>query len=251
MKNLFGFAAAILLFSACQTTSNNSEKIDLSKYPEAIQQVLAQHGGLENWNKMHGLQYRVNKEIHTIDLKNRRDKITSPDYKLGFDGTDIWLDADTSFKRNAAFYHNLYFYFYAMPFVLADEGTIYSETSPITIDSITYPGVKVSFEDGVGQVSKDEYLLHYHPETHQMAWLGYTVTYYTKEKGSKFSWINYKNWDTFNGVVLPTELEWYKEAEGIWESKGKSQIFEDILLQETSFSDEKFEKSENARIVKE
>jgi hypothetical protein len=251
MKNLFGLVVVILLFSACQNTSNTSEKIDLSKYPEAMQKVLAQHGGMENWKKMSGLQYRLNEEVHTIDLDNRRDKIVSPDYQLGFDGTDYWVEADTSFKRNPAFYHNLYFYFYAMPFVLADDGIIYSETPPITVDSITYPGVRIAFKDGVGQVSKDEYILHFHPETHQMAWLGYTVTYYSKEKGNKFSWINYKNWDTFNGVVLPTELEWYKQTDGVFEPKGKSQIFEEILLQEASFADEKFAKSENAKVVEE
>lgn len=251
MKNLFGLLVVILLFSACQNSSNTSEKIDLSKYPEAMQKVLAQHGGLENWKKMSGLQYRINEEVHTIDLNNRRDKIVSPDYQLGFDGTDIWSESDTSFKRNPAFYHNLYFYFYAMPFVLADDGVIYSETPDITVDSMTYPGIRIAFEDGVGQVSKDEYLLHFHPETHQMAWLGYTVTYYTKEKGDKFSWINYKNWNTFNGILLPTELEWYKQTDGVWEAKGKSQIFEEILLQEAPFADEKFAKSENAIVVKE
>ena len=252
MKNLIFLLLLVFVFSACQ--NNTTSEIDTSRHPEALQKVFEKHGGYETWHKMHTLQYfKDSSETHYIDLKNRRDKIVSEkgDYSFGFDGTNIWVKADTTFKGNPAFMHNLYFYFYAMPFVLGDEGIIYKEAEPLEADSITYAGIHIQFENGVGQVSTDEYILYYHPETYQMTWLAYTVTFRTKERNDKFKWIKYNDWDTFNGVLLPKSFHWYnKEENGQFADKPRKSVsFEDIVVGEDPFDDSILEQPDGARVV--
>jgi hypothetical protein len=101
------------------------------------------------------------------------------------------------------------FYFYAMPFVLGDDGINYSESEPLEFEGTTYPGVLISYEAGVGESPEDEYILYYHPETYKMEWLGYTVTYFSKEKGKEFHFIKYSDWQEVNGLFLPKTLSWY------------------------------------------
>ncbi len=225
MKQLTLLVLALVL-GACQPKTKEAEtkvivpetaekESSLSKYPKAVEYVLEAHGGLATWKKQRTLSFTIpkpdNPEIHTVDLRTRMDKIETPAYDIGFDGDKPWfLAKQGAFKGNAEFYHNLMFYFYAMPFVLADDGINYAETEPLKVDSVLYPGIKITYNDGVGTSSKDEYYLHYDAETHKMKWLGYTVTYRTGEKSDKISWIHYKEWENFNGVLLPTTIAWHK-----------------------------------------
>ena len=62
---------------------------------------------------------------------------------------------------------------------------------------------------GIGTSPKDEYYIHYDPETFNMAWLGYTVTYRTGEDSDNIKWIRYNDWGDFNGLKLPQSISWY------------------------------------------
>jgi len=252
MKNTLLFLALISLIMAC-SPQEETTKLDLDRYPESFQKVMEQHGGLAVWNAQQVLRFeRVNSagnEVHTIDLKSRQDKIESPDYALGYDGTQYWVKADTSFKRDPEFYHNLMFYFYAMPFVLADPGTYYIEKAPLEFEGKSYPGVAVSFGDDVGSSPKDDYIVYYNPETYQMEWLGYTATFFTQERKTKFSYIRYGGWSKFNEVLLPTKLTWYRtdEAGAITEARN-SVNFENIELQTSPMPEGTFAPVAGAKI---
>ena len=109
-----------------------SSKIDDSKYPEALRKVFEVHGGLATWKSKRTLSFEIAKpdktEKHTIDLYSRNEKIEMPGISMGSNGENIWLlDEEKAYKGDAVFYHNLMFYFYAMPFVLSDNGINYSE----------------------------------------------------------------------------------------------------------------------------
>ena len=170
----------LLLLSSCENSSDqiasSAPSTSENKFPEALQKVFAKHGGLGIWESMNTLSYEIEKERgnekQIIDTKDRRERIEGANFITGFDGKDIWLEADTSYKGNAIFYHNLMFYFYAMPFVIADDGINYSETEPLEFEGKNYPGIRISYDAGVGVSPEDEYFVHYDPETHQMAWLG-------------------------------------------------------------------------------
>ena len=251
----YSFLFSFILLIACQSEAPKEEVVEAPKktYPEALQKVFENHGGIEQWQKMQFLSFEMveeeGNEQQFTHLKDRREKIVGPNFSQGFDGKNIWLDAPEDHKGNALFYHNLMFYFYAMPFILADDGIIYSETETITFDSIVYPGIKISYQAEVGSSPDDEYILHYHPETYEMAWLGYTATYFSKEKSDNFRWIRYNDWGTFNGLKLPKSITWYNVENGERIDPRSTVTFDKIEITENAPDDSFFAMPENATIM--
>jgi hypothetical protein len=210
MRKIVSVCVVATLFLACKTTSKEEDK-----YPDVLAKIFQKHGGIDNWRSMKTLSFNKGEEAHTIDLQSRKTIIHSPKYTLGYDGKEVWLSEKDSgdFQSNPAFYHNLYFYFYAMPFVLADDGIRYEDAEAITFEGKEYPGIKISYEANVGTSPDDNYILYYDPETYQMGWLAYTVTFQSKKPSDKYNLLRYKEWETVNGLMLPKTLHWYKKDE--------------------------------------
>lgn len=244
MKKITLFALVSVLFS-CKTdktkqqtkteevTSVNTEV--KSSYPEVLAKVFDAHGGLATWNSFKTLSFTIPKEetseTHTTALKSRKETITSTEFSTGYDGSKIWLlDENDTYKGDAVFYHNLMFYFYAMPFVLADDGINYEETPALEFEGKSYPGFRMSYNDGVGNSPKDEYFLHYDPETFQMQWLGYTVTFRSGEKSENVKWIRYNDWMDVNDVILPKSITWYTSEDNTLTVPRNTVLFEDVSL---------------------
>ena len=225
------------------------------EYSEALTQVFDAHGGLDNWRKKRTLTFTIPKpdaaEVHTIDLYDRRDKIEMPATSMGFDSDEIWLlDPDNSYEGNPAVYHNLMFYFYAMPFVLADDGINYEEAEALEFEGKSYPGIHISYDAGIGASPKDDYYLYYDPETHQMAWLGYTFTFGSDKKSEDVSYIRYADWMKLGDVMLPKILTWYT-SEGSAIGQAKDPLpFENVSLGEVAKPDDFYQMPENAKVVK-
>ncbi len=252
-----------LVISACKQNSKPvkteepvQEEMSESKpqYPDALVKVFDAHGGLNQWKKQRTLSYVLPKpklpETHTIDLWSRKDRIDTEQFSMGFDGKEAWLlDTDKTYKGDVGFYHNLMFYFYAMPFVLADDGIIYSEAEAISYDGKSYPGIQIAYKSGVGASSKDEYYIHFDPETHQMAWLGYTVTYRSGESSDNVRWINYNDWQEINGVILPKSITWHKYEERKIMEPASTVNFEEVGLSENSKPEAFYVKPENGEYV--
>ncbi len=221
------------------------------KYPKALQNVFDAHGGINNWKEERTLSYELPKpdakETQTIDLWSRKDRVDTDNLSIGFDGNKVWLlDADGTYEGDAVFYHNLMFYFYAMPFVLADDGIHYGETEDLVYEGKSYPGISISYESGVGTSPKDEYFIHFDPETNQMAWLGYTVTYRTGESSDNVKWIRYDDWQNIDGLTLPKSITWYNyEGSKILDARSKVP-FENISLSKMPKSDGFYAKPESA-----
>jgi len=258
---------AILLFAlvlgACkqnlkkgtpQQNAHNATVEAEKKFPGELEKVFTAHGGLKTWQSKRTLSFDMPKgdfaEKHAIDLRSRKDRVDSEQFSLGFDGRQVWLlDTDKNYKGDPVFYHNLMFYFYTMPFVLADDGTKYSKADNLVFDGKHYPGIHISYEQGVGASSKDEYFIHYDPDTHQMAWLGYTVTYHFGEPSDNVRWIRYDNWQTVNGLVLPKSITWYN-YEGTTILDPRSTVeFENVVLNGLTKPETFFEKPEGAAYV--
>jgi hypothetical protein len=201
--------------------SSGNGEITKPAFPEQLTAVFDAHGGLARWRSMKTLIFEIpatareaSGEIHTVDLPSRKDKIVMGDIEMGFDGKAVWaLDPQNTYKGDPMFYHNLMFYFFAMPFVLGDHGIHYGHTDPLVYEGKSYPGLRIGYGEGVGTSPKDEYFIHYDPDTYQMAWLGYTVTYRSGEKSDNVKWIRYNDWSTTNGLLLPKSITW-RDYEG-------------------------------------
>ncbi len=230
------------------------EVAEISRYPEALEKVFDAHGGLSAWKDKRTLIFEIVKpagnEKHTIDLLSRDEKIEMPDVTMGSDRGDVWLlDDKKVYQGDAVFYHNLMFYFYAMPFVVADKGVKYSEAEVLDFEGISYPGIRISYDNGVGVSSKDEYFIHYNPKTFLMEWLGYTVTYGTKEASDNVRWIRYNDLMSVEGLQLPKSLTWYT-YEGRKLLKGKKPLaFKNVRLSESSMSKEFYRQPQGALLV--
>lgn len=227
MKQLLLIVTTFSLITSCKqnealekTAITSSEEIITKSYPEEMSAIFKAHGGIEKWNEMNNLCFTLPKgevnEIHTVDLKSRKTRIETEDYVLGFDTEGVWVQQDTAAfnTERARFYHNLMFYFYAMPFVLGDDGITYEDAPALEKDGITYPGTKISFGSGVGDAPDDNYIVYKDPTTNQMAWLAYTVTYGGDGPSERYSYIKYAGWQDVNGLKLPSELQWYNVEDG-------------------------------------
>jgi len=226
MKKIPLFLLAIgVLFSCKETSKAEKEEVVVenkveetvpdrsANFPKDIAAVFEAHGGIQTFDTQNTLIFELSNpegnEKHTTDLKTRHARIETDKFALGFDGKEAWIEQDsTYFKGNPRFYHNLMFYFYAMPFVLGDDGISYEKVDDLKVENKTFPGYKVSYGDGIGDSPKDNYFIYYDPQSYQMKYLGYTVTFFSKESSEKVSLIEYADWNHVNGLLLPKTLKW-------------------------------------------
>ena len=261
MKNLFFLFALTCFVFSCQVSpaDKNVVKDGLTTtvptidYPDELDKVFDNHGSIANWKNMKVLTFEIVKEDSnqkiTTDLNNRRERIEDSKATSGFDGKNYWLMADSTYEGNVKFYTNLMFYFYAMPFVLADDGIQYTKADDLLFEKVSYPGYRISYDDGVGLSPKDEYFIHYNPETYEMAWLGYTVTFSSGEKSEKISWIRYNDWKNFDGFKLPAGLSWYKTENNLPTELRNTRNFTGIKVVKEAASEKTFKMPEGAKVV--
>lgn len=267
MKNLYLLMVVSLLIFSCKDENKDPQPIihdtipiseetaRIMNYPVPFKEVLKVHGGIERWNDMKNLCFEIAKqsgaETHTISLQDRRTKIESEKWSIGFNGKDVWLlqNQENTYKGNPRFYYNLMFYFYAMPFVLGDEGINFEEIKGTELDGEVFEGIRISYDEGTGNSPRDEYILYYHPETHQMEWLGYTVTYNENETSDEWRYIKYSEWQEVNGLQLPKMLTWYTVENGKPIQARNNVIFEKVTITETELDDSVFEIPEGSVVI--
>ena len=257
MKQL-SFFFLILILASCQpeqkSTEDSGAEITTYESPahhsESLTKVLDAHGGYEQWSKMKSLSYLKGEETTVTNLQNRQIRLQSPNQTIGFDGNEVWITPDTLDTGRARFYHNLYFYFYAMPFVVGDPGAFYEDVAPKELGGKTYSGVKVSYGENIGDAPDDNYIIWYDQESGKMEWLMYTVTYRSGEPSDSYSLIKYDGWTEFSGVVLPTSLQWFQyDGESVGDPRGEATIFQNVQLSEEAPDANLFVMPENAAIA--
>ena len=260
MKKIAIILFTMALFVSCkqeQKTETVEEVQEVAKkeYPENISKVFEAHGGIDAWNKMQSLTFAMARpngaEVTTTNLKSRTSLIDAPNYALGHDGTDLWVKSKdtTPYRGNAKFYNGLMFYFYAMPFIVADDGIIYEDAEPLEFEGKTYPGILISYNDGVGVSPDDQYIVYYDAETHKMEWLGYTVTFRSQEKSTDFHFIRYNNWTDLNGLQLPKSIDWYEYENNVPTTKRNTVEFLELAISNEAPDASLFAVPEGATVV--
>lgn len=257
MKNILKGATAILVLamSACSTPKepvNETAVPPVSPWPTILDQAFEAHGGLEKWQSFETMEYDVPKEKgpehHTIDLKNRKVLISTDEFKIGFDGNEVWVTPDSAaFGGNARFYHNLYFYFFSLPYLAADPGINYEDQGAATVNGQSYNKVLMTFNDNVGDAPEDKYVLYFN-EDNMLELINYSVTYYDASRANKFNAIKYEDWKPVNGLMLPGKLVGY-----VWQGDSLAEKRYERQFQNPKLSTEKqpdalFEIPDNAYI---
>ncbi|WP_439132737.1 DUF6503 family protein [Polaribacter sp.] len=242
---------AVSCKNKAKKTSNKEavQEVKRDNFPDELGKVFTKHGAIDAWRKAQVLSFNKGDEVHTVDLQTRKTVINHPKYSLGFDGNEVWLDEteEGSFKGDKNFYYNLFFYFYAMPFVLADDGITYSKAADLVFKGVNYPGYKISYDADKGSSPDDNYIIYYNPETYKMEWLAYTVTFNSKKPSNTYNLIKYDTWENVNGLLLPKEIQWYQKDEkgNLTEAEGTPLEFTLPLLSQGKLAASFFEKPNN------
>ena len=252
----FVIPTVVGLMLSCQPTGTNqslgADEVEYkrpSHHIDALTEIFEAHGGYEQWDKMESLSYKKDQETTVTDLKNRKIRLESPDQVIGFDGNNVWVTPDSVDASRVRFYHNLFFYFYAMPFVVGDSGANYEVLGERELKGKAYNQIKVGFEQGVGDASNDNYIICSDPETNRVEWLMYTVTYRSGEPNERYSLIHYKSWDEFNSLLLPTAIEWYQfQNDSVGEPRSEV-VFENVEILASAPDSQLFEMPEKAQIA--
>lgn len=252
-KSFSGLLVFLLLgLGACQTATTSTPVDNFvatakAKLPKALLAGIEAHGGLERWNEMQTWAYTIPRndkpERHFIDLKTRKVHLSHPDYKLGFDGQEVWVTPDKAAfgKGSPRFYHNLIWYFHAFPYVMTDPGINYEVLPAKEINGKAYDAIKISYNAGVGDAPDDYYIAHFDPDTHRMYLLLYTVTYFQGKPGDKFNAIIFDDWKDVNGLLVPNSFKGFKYADGELGEQRYERVFEDIELTTTPADQAQFE----------
>ncbi len=239
-----------------------------AEVPTAIQQMWAAHGGLDTWKRQAGVEFTCLFHIggqppadrQTFDLRTRNGviKSTAPGgYTLGYDGADVWVtpSLESLGGRPARFYMWTPFYFFILPFAMADDGVILTPQEPRTFEGKTYEVVKATYAAGTGDAPEDYYILFLDPETHMLRLAIYIVTYPSLRKTDPEtgripeSAIAYDTWQTVDGLKLPAKVRFFRwkgdAPDG--EPKGTGS-FSDVVLSTTPPDPALFQKPPNAVI---
>ena len=252
---------AILLLPSCQSGEDKATEATLAHstgtkaYPAYFQDVLQAHGGLEQWQKLGTMQYQLttkgNTETHIIDLKNRKDLVKADNYTIGHDGEQVWVSPNKAAfpGKSALFYHNLYFYFFSIPFVLADPGASYEQLPDTELQGKRFKTIGVSFGEGVGAAPEDRYRLLINPETNRLEWLLYTVTFFDGKPSDKFNALKYEEYQEHKWLVLPRKLVGYEYEDGQIGDVRYSVTIDDLQLKEERPDQEQFKKPEQAEVI--
>jgi len=260
MKRISFVLFSIFFFYSCAENQKEERKSlenispENSRYPAQLMAIFDAHGGLNPWQKMKALSFEMEKssgnEVHTTDLQSRQAVVESDAFKLGYDGVGVWLEEkEGSFPGNPKFYYNLMFYFQAMPFIVSDPGAIYTVRKDTVIERKTYGVIHIGFGRNVGETPEDEYIIYFDKETNQMAWLGYTVTFFEKGKSNDWHYIKYDSWSEQQGLLLPEKMVWYSKNDKNDFESTNTVFFKNIDISETALDKVIFKSPERSAYV--
>lgn len=232
-----------LLVVACSAPSEKPQAeapaAPKRSFSPTVTKAFNAHGGIDAWDEFQTLTYEKvgekENEKQVIDLKNRKVNVSTSEYTIGFDGQEVWVMPDSAaFPRNARFYHNLYFYFFALPYLAADPGVFLTDQGKAEVDGTTYDKVLMTFGENVGDSPKDQYVLYF-DESGIMRMINYSVTYYDESRATQYSAIRYDDWTSVSGMLLPQKLSWYRwENDSLGEARGGAEFTNITLSREAA-----------------
>lgn len=216
---------ALIVLPACTADAPESDQADTTSTestaevpdaPSALHDAWEAHGGLDTWQAQRQLQYTLSRttgdtttrDEQLIDLHTRKVRITNGDFVLGFDGESAWVEPSLEafpYDYSPRFYTSTYFYFFAMPFVLADDGVVASDDGTATIDGTEYRVTEIRYEDSVGDSPDDVYVVYTNADTGELGLVRFSVTYGDRDPSEPNTALVYTDFATDSGITLPVE----------------------------------------------
>jgi len=254
---IFGFLASSCGTNGSDSTevtqeSDNLEMLYSYEMPDVLKNAIDSIGGIIKWNSYGSISYDLKsswtEDHQLIDLKSRRLLIQSDSYSVGYNGEQVWITPSLDSMKNPRFYSSLFFYFLSIPYVFNDPGIVYQDLGTRELDGNEYYAIKISFESGVGDADKDEYIAHINPKTGIMEWLLYTVTYHDGERKTQYNALNYTEWNETGGLLFSEKLIGYHFKNDSLGGKRYEAIFSNIELSSEQPDDKLFDIPKGADI---
>lgn len=254
-KLSFFLLSALLIFSfACEQKDTTPDpRLD---QPEEFKKLLEAHGDWTKWIDAKAFSYAMVHETnlawenHYINLTDRKVRIDADTWQIGNDGEKVWISPNRqAFQGNSVrFYHNLYFYFYTIPYIFTDPGVNVKKVDPRMLNGQSFETFEVSFEEKVGDSPDDKYFMLVDPETGRLAWLLYKVTFYDKNNQS-MSALKYEDYRDAGGLVFPRVMTGY-QLENDSTNKIRYQVsFSGVFLVDEPMDDDLFAMPEKNAVV--
>ena len=262
MKKLILPLMIAALVISCNTKTANTDQIAETEpvhdpYENIIPELrdcLEAHGGIELWRSFASLEYtRVasngSGDNSIIDLWTRKDIVKNDSlYTIGFDGKDVWIVSDKEAINSPRFFHNLYFYFFAFPFVVADPGTNAEFLGVVNFDKKNYKKIKITYGDNVGDSPEDQYILWINAESSLLEFINYSVTYFDTSRAESYNALVYGEWQDIQGLKVPSVMTSYRWSEDSLGEKRGSNTFTNVKFGKKQPNQNVFEVPEGALI---
>lgn len=250
MKSLIPTGLIILFFSIL---SCSEPKRFIPEVNPEFKAVLDAHGDWSKWINAKAMSYamihetNLTLENHFINLGSRHTRIDGSMFQIGFDGDSVWISPNReTFEGNSVrFYHNLYFYFYSIPYIFTDPGVTVEKVADRTLNGKAYKTFQAKMAEGTGESSKDQYFMLVDPATNMIEYLLYTVTFFDNPTPT-LSALKYEDYRDAGGIKFPRILTGYTFENDSTKGIRYQVSFGDVLLLDEEFEESLFEKPEGA-----
>ena len=234
---------------SCQ---KNREK-KLPELSPEFSAVLEAHGDWKKWYNAKAESYAMIHETLMIEentfvnMESRKIRISNPEFEIGFDGNQTWVSPDReAYKgKSVRFYHNLYFYFYNIPFVFTDPGVTVTKVEDKSVNGKKYATLQATFSPNTGSSPEDQFFMLINSETNRLEYLLYIMSDSGIEN-PPLNALKYEDYRDSDGVYFPRILTGYSFENDSTKNLKYQVIFDDPLLMDEEFDSELFEKPDQA-----
>lgn len=249
MKKISPLLSALLLV-LCFACQPNDEK-PLPEVSPEYEALLDAHGDWSKWIQARAMSFsmihetNLTQENYFINLDSRKIRLDGFNFSIGKDDTGTWVSPsrDAFGGQSIDFYHNLYFYFYSIPYVFTDPGITVSQVENKTLNGVSYKTLQAKMSPENGKSPNDQYFMLLNEETGRLEYLLYTVTYFGNPNPS-FTALRYEDYRNADGLVFPRYLTGFTIENDSTRGIRYQVSFADILLLNEPFDDSIFEKPE-------
>ncbi|PPK86534.1 hypothetical protein CLV84_3465 [Neolewinella xylanilytica] len=275
MKTIYTSILFLSLFNlgSCESNETSTAETDFPETEQAIEEelvpanmapefveVLEAHGGLANWNNLAGLSFLINgfptmdgdrtiSDYHKVNLGSRYHQIEGEGYEIVSRGDTTWVTPDLQVTGvPPRLYQGASFYLMGMPFVFADEGLTVTYAGEAEFGEETVDQFNVQVPDDMGDGGND-YQLYTDPATHQLQYSTFSVNYPAVADMDLRQMVEFNEWQTVDGLIVPSVLVLYTAQGEITEGTPGSTIsFERVAFSENPFEDSVFTTPEGALV---
>lgn len=239
---------------ACDTKDSTPDP--RLEQPEDFKQLLDAHGDWSKWIDAKSFSFamvhetNLDWENHYVNLEDRKVRIDADTWQIGNDGEKVWISPNRqAFQgKSVRFYHNLYFYFYSIPYIFTDPGITVEKTENKHVNGQSYEAFAVSFDENVGDSPEDRYFMLIDPATGRLAWVLYNVTFFEKTN-TKMNALKYEDYRDAGGLVFPRVMTGYQFENDSTKQISYQVSFSDVILVDKPMEDELFSMPDKNAVV--